>query len=70
MAKVFLEIESDQIEDLIERLKSDSKVKELRLFRSFSIDFADYKIEEFKNLDPLNYQKKIRKEWDDNEIFA
>lgn len=70
MAKVFLEIESDQIEDLIERLKSDSKVKELRLFRSFSIDFADYKIEEFKTLDPLNYQKKIRKEWDDNEIFA
>lgn len=69
MGKILLEIESDQVEDLIEMLKIDSKVKGLRMFKPSTIDFSEYSIEEFKHLDPVGYQKNIRKEWD-NEIFT
>ncbi len=69
MGKVLLEIESDQIEDLIERLQIDSKVKKVRTIKPSIIDFSNYTIDEFKNIDPVEYQKSVRKDWD-NEIFA
>jgi len=60
MHKIELQVD-DSIYEYIMFLLKNLKVKGLDIKED--IDFSKYKIDSFKEIDPLKYQQKIRNEW-------
>jgi hypothetical protein len=53
----------DSIYNYIMFLLKNLKVKGLEIEEEENIDFSKFKIDSFKKLDPIKFQKEIRDEW-------
>ncbi len=49
--------------DIVKELRVEKDKTNTKINSEQELDFSEFKIEAFKNIDGLEYQKKIRDEW-------
>jgi len=61
--KIYLEAFNQNKEKFFEFIKSSYKNFIKKSNKQDEIDFGKFQIESFKDIDPIEFQKKIRQEW-------
>jgi len=63
MHNINLEITNEQVYQNIMFFLKHLNVDGLKIKEEQKLDFSDYKIDSFKNLDPVKFQNELRDEW-------